>query len=158
MPQISPHPSRTVQKNKWESDTRDNSAKGKNDFGWSTQFRCGVFSNGEDRDCTVMAVKRIIRLGPENRIVISIEAVRTHDYFAVSKWWFGNEGLIRSGDEIFSVEEESPDFAIRRTNVPCKDAFSSQTIANSRFNIPPFTRNLSKSSFVSTAVILISSC
>jgi hypothetical protein len=86
-----------------------------------------------------MAVKRIIRLGPENRIVISIEAVRTHGYFAVSKWRFGNEGLIRSGDEIFSVEEESPDFAIRRTNVPCKDAFSSQTIANSRSNIPPFT-------------------
>ena len=104
-----------------------------------------------------MAVKHIIRLGPENRIIISIEAVSAHDHLAVSKWRFGNEDLIRSGDKIFSIEEESPDFAIRRTNVPCMDAFRRQTIANSRFNIPPSTRNLSKSSFISAAVILISS-
>jgi hypothetical protein len=104
-----------------------------------------------------MTVKRVIRLWPQDRIVVCIEAVGTHHYFAVSSWWFRNEGLIRSGDKIFPVEEESPDGAIHRTNVPCKNVFSGQSIANSSVNIPPSTRNLSKSSFVSTAVILISS-
>jgi hypothetical protein len=100
-----------------------------------------------------MTVKCVIRLWPENRVIVCIEAVGTHHYFAVSSWRFGNERSIRSGDKIFSVEEKSPDFAIRGTNVPCKNAFSRQAIANSTFDIPPSTRNLSKLSFVSTAVI-----
>jgi hypothetical protein len=65
-----------------------------------------------------MTVKHVIRLWPENRIVVCIEAVSMHHYFTVSNWWFGNEGSIRSGERIFSVEEESPDFAIRCTDVP----------------------------------------
>ena len=102
-----------------------------------------------------MTVKRVIQLWPENRIIVSIEAVGTHRYFAVSNWQFEDEGLIRSGDKIFSVEKESPDLSIRRTNVSCKNAISVKAITNSRFDIPPSTQNLSKSSFVSTAVILV---
>ena len=83
------------------------------------------------RNRTVVTVKRIIGLGPENRIVICIEAVGAHYYFMISSWGFGDESLIRSGDKIFSVEEESPDFAIHRTNGPCKNTFSRQAIANS---------------------------
>jgi hypothetical protein len=107
-----------------------------------------------------MAIKHVIRLWPQDRIVVCIEAVGTHHYFAVSNGRFRNEGLIRSGDIICPVEEESPDGAIHRTNVPCKNVFSGQFIANSTFDIPPSSspsRNLSKSSFVSTAVILMSS-
>jgi hypothetical protein len=83
----------------------------------------------------MVTVKRIIRLWPENRIVVCIEAVGAHHYPTVSNRRFGNESSIRSGDKIFSVQEESPDFAIRRTNEPCKNTFSGKTIANSRFNI-----------------------
>ena len=77
-----------------------------------------------------MAVKCVIRLWPQDRIVVCIEAVGTHHYFAVSNWRFRNEGSIRSGDKIVSIEEESPDFAIRCTNVSCKNAYSGQAIAN----------------------------
>jgi len=104
-----------------------------------------------------MTVKTVIRLWPENRVVICIEAVGAHDHFTFSNRRFGDEALIRGGDKIFSIKEERPDYAIRRTNFPCKDAFSGKTIINPRFNMPPSTRNLSKLSVVSTAVILIRS-
>src|ERR1700679_1287657 len=102
-----------------------------------------------------MTVKSVIRLWPEDGIVVCIEAIDTHHYFSLSNWRCGDEGLIGSGDKIFSFKEESPNFAIRRTNVPCKDASSGKAIASSGFNVPPSTRNLSKSLFVSTAVMLI---
>jgi hypothetical protein len=105
----------------------------------------------------MMAVKHVIRLWPENRIVACIEAVGTHNYFANSDWWFGDEGLIGSGNKIFPIEEESPDFTIRCTNLSCKNLFSGKSMANSRFNIPSSTQNLSRLSFASTQVILISS-
>jgi hypothetical protein len=83
----------------------------------------------------MVTVKHIIRLWPENRIVVCIEAVGAHHYPTVSNWRFGDESSIRSGDKIYSVHEESPDFAVCRTNGPCENAFSRQAIANSRFNI-----------------------
>jgi hypothetical protein len=104
-----------------------------------------------------MTVKHGIRLWPENRIVVRIKAVSTHHYFAISNWWFRNEGFIRSGDKIFPIKEESPNLAICCTNVPYKNGFSDKAIVNPKFNMPPSMRNLSKSSFVSTAVISISS-
>jgi hypothetical protein len=105
------------------------------------------------RNCTVMTVQSVIRLQPEYRVIICIEAISMHYYFTVSSWWLGDEGLIRSGDEIFSTEEESADFAICHTNFPCKNAFRGQAIVNLRFDILQSTLNLSKSTSVSTAVI-----
>ena len=80
-----------------------------------------------------MTVTDVIRLWPENGIVVCIEAVGTHKYFADSDWRFGDEGLIGSGDKIFPVKEESPNFPIGRANVPCKNVFSGKGIANPRF-------------------------
>ena len=65
----------------------------------------------------MMTVKCVIRLWPENRVIICIEAIGTHHYFAVSSWRFGDEGLIWSCHKIFSVEQESPYFAICQTDV-----------------------------------------
>ena len=100
-----------------------------------------------------MAVKCVVRLGPEDRVVVCIKAVGTHEYFPVSNRRLGDGGLIRGGDEIFTVEEESPDLAVCCTDVPYKNGFSSKTIVYTKFNIPPSMRHLSKSSFVSTSVI-----
>ena len=102
-----------------------------------------------------MTVESVIRLWPEDGIVVCIEAINTHHYFALSNWRCRDEGLIGSGDKLFSFEEESPKFAICHTNVPCKDTSSRKAITSSGFNVPPSTRNLSKSSLISMAVMLI---
>jgi hypothetical protein len=104
-----------------------------------------------------MTVIHVIRLWPENRIIVCIEAVHTHHYFAVSNWQLGDEGSIRGADKIFSIQKESPDFAIHHTYVPCKNIFSRKAIPNPRFNRPPLTQNLNKLTFISMPVILISS-
>ena len=100
-----------------------------------------------------MTVKCVVRLGPEDRVIVCIKAVGTHEYFVVSNWQLGDGGSIRGGDEIFAIKEESPDLAICCTNVPYKNGFSGKTIINPKFNIPPSMRHLSKSSFISTTVI-----
>ena len=100
-----------------------------------------------------MAVKCVVRLGPEDRVVICIKAVGTHKYFAVSNRRLGDGGSIRRGDEIFAIEEESPDLAVCCTDVPYKNRFSGKSIVDPKFNTPPSTRHLSKPSFVSMIVI-----
>lgn len=100
-----------------------------------------------------MTVKCVVRLGPEDRVVVCIKAVGTHEYFAVSNRRLGDGGSIRGGDKIFAVEEESPDPAVCCTNGPYKNGFSGKTIVNPKFDILPSTRHLSKSSFVSTTAI-----
>ena len=83
-----------------------------------------------------MIVNTVIRLWTENRVIICIEAVSAHDYFMFSNRQFRDEALIRGGDKIFSIKEEHPNYAIRHTNFPCKNAFSRKTIINPRFNMP----------------------
>jgi hypothetical protein len=84
-----------------------------------------------------MTAECVIRLWPADRVIVCIEAVGTHEYFAVSNRWLRDEGLIRGGDKIFSIEEESPSLAIHCTNVPYKNGFSDKAIVNPKFNMLP---------------------
>ena len=56
----------------------------------------------------MMAVKRVEGLWPESRIVVRIEAVSTHHYFAVSNRRFGDEGSIRGGDKYSPPKRRAP--------------------------------------------------
>jgi hypothetical protein len=64
-----------------------------------------------------MAVKGVIWLWPEGRIIVGIEAVSMHDDFAVPKWRLEDVVLVRCCDKVFTIEKEGPHFAICHTNV-----------------------------------------
>jgi hypothetical protein len=68
-----------------------------------------------ERNGTVVTTVSVIWLWPAERIIVSIQAVRTHVYFAgVAQRGSGNEVLVGRGNEISSIEEKGADFAISR--------------------------------------------
>jgi len=105
-----------------------------------------------------MAVILVIRLGPANRIVIPIKAISAHCYPVVPSWCFWDEVLIGRGDEVCSIEKESPNFSIGYTNGPCRRAFSRKATAGRRSNTPPLAQSLSRLSLVSMVVVGTGSC
>jgi hypothetical protein len=65
------------------------------------------------RDANMVAMSRIIWLWPAHRVIISIQTIRPHENStSVAKRRMWDITLIGRRNEVISIKEEGPDFAI----------------------------------------------
>jgi hypothetical protein len=105
-----------------------------------------------------MTETKAIRLWPAEGIVVSIQAVSTHEYLTDAKRRSGNKVLVGRSNKVLSVENKGAYFAVCGTKPRYSRKFSEKNDTNRRTGLLPSTLNLSKSLSQNTLVVLTSPC
>jgi hypothetical protein len=107
-----------------------------------------------------MAETKAIRLWPAKGVIVSIQAVSTHEYLAGNaERGSGNEVLVGRSNKVLSVEKKGAYFAVCGSEwCYSKKKISEKNDTNCITNLLPSTLNLSKSSSQNMLVILASPC
>jgi hypothetical protein len=103
-----------------------------------------------------MTETKAIWLWPAEGIIVSIQAVSTHEYLTDAKRRSGNKVLVGRSNKVLSVENKGAYFAVRGTKRCYSRKFSEKNDMNRRTSLLPSTLNLSKSLSQNTLVILTS--